>query len=91
MSVATRISIQEKCIQGGVSSISLATLRGSSYVLDSEIESASQKQSQRCAVGVPDLCGNLFDTCVAGLLEMHRAFYAQTLEVRQWRPSKDAM
>jgi hypothetical protein len=28
---------------------------------------------------VPDFCGNLFDTYVAGLQEMYRAFNAQTL------------
>ena len=39
----------------------------SSYLLHSEIEPPSQKKPQRSTVHVPDLCGNLFDTCLAGL------------------------
>src|ERR1700739_2315750 len=64
---------------------------GSSYLLHSEIEPPSQKKPQRSTVHVPDLCGNLFDTCLAGLQEMHRAFNAQTLEIRHRRFPQDAM
>jgi hypothetical protein len=51
----------------------------SSYLLHSEIEPPSQKESQRSTVHVPDFCGNLFDTCLAGLQEMYPAFNAETL------------
>ena len=54
----------------------------SSYLLHSEIEPPSQKESQRSTVHVPDFCGNVVDTCLAGLQEMHRAFNTQTLEIR---------
>jgi hypothetical protein len=41
--------------------------RSSPYLLHSEIEPPSQKKSQRSTVHVPDFCGNLFDTRIAGL------------------------
>src|SRR5579863_443983 len=53
----------------------------SSYLFHSKIESPSQKKSQRSTVRVPNLCGNLIDTGLAGLQEMHGAFNAQTLEI----------
>jgi len=40
---------------------------------------------------VPDLRGNLFHTCFAGLQQMHSAFNAQTLEIRHRRFPKDAL
>jgi hypothetical protein len=63
--------------------LSMYVLRSesSSYLLYSEIEPPSQKESQRPTVHVPDFCGYLVDTCLAGLQEMHRAFSAQTLEI----------
>src|SRR5580692_9755678 len=65
--------------------------RSSSYLLHSEIESPSQKKPQRSTVLVPDFCGNLFDTCLAGLQKMHRALNAQTLEIRHGRFPKDTL
>lgn len=63
----------------------------SSYLLHSEIETPSQKKSQRSTVLVPDFCGDLFDACVAGFQEMHRAFNSQTLKIRHRRFPKDAL
>ena len=63
----------------------------SSYLLHSEIEPPPQKESQRSTVHVPDFCGNVVDTCLAGLQEMHRAFNAQTLEIRHRGLPKDAL
>jgi len=53
----------------------------SSNLLHTELEPPSQKESQRPTVRVPDLCGNLIDTCLAGLQEMHCSFNTQTLEI----------
>jgi hypothetical protein len=53
----------------------------SSYLLHSEIETLPQKESQRSTVLIAYFCSDLFDTCVAGLQEMHRAFNAQTLKI----------
>jgi hypothetical protein len=51
-----------------------------------QFEPPSQKKSQRSTIFIPDLCGYLFDTCLAGLQEMHRAFNAQTLDIRHRPP-----
>ena len=69
----------------------MAGSKSSSYLPHSEIEPPSQKESQRSTVLVPDFCGNLFDTCLAGLQQMHRAFNAQTLEIGHRRFPKDAL
>lgn len=42
----------------------------------SEIDPSSQQEPQRSTVLVSDFRGNLIDTCVAGLQEMHGAFNA---------------
>src|SRR5580658_9148072 len=65
--------------------------RSSSYLLHTNIEPPSQKKPQRSTFLVPDFCGNLFDTCLAGLQKMHGALNAQTLEIRHWRFPKDAL
>ena len=64
---------------------------GPSYLLHSEIESASQKESQRSTVHVPDFGGDVFDTCLAGFEEMHRTFNAQALKIRHRRFPKDPL
>src|SRR5580698_7099450 len=63
-------------IQKGSRRCTSLRLESSSYLLHSEIEPPSQQESQRSTVLVSDLCGNLFDTCLAGLQEMHRPFNA---------------
>jgi hypothetical protein len=55
------------------------------------MEPPSQKESQRSTILVPDFCGNLFDALLAGLQKMHRAFNAQTLEIRHRRFPKDTL
>src|ERR1700733_3232822 len=63
----------------------------SSNFLHSEIEPPPQKESQGSAVHVPDLRGNLFNTCLGGFQEMHRAFNAQALEIRHRSFPKDTL
>jgi hypothetical protein len=52
-------------------------------LLDPNVEPTEQKSSQSRAIGVAHARGNFVDGGATGFQQMHRAFYSQTLEVRQ--------
>ena len=72
-------------LQRGTGHFTQLRSESSSYLLHAEIKPPTQKESQRSTIPVSNFCGNLFDTCLAGLQEVHRAFNTQTLKIRHRR------